>query len=70
MVYPQPKLPVTAQIGGKTAEVLYAGAAPNLVAGVLQVNVRVPADAPVGNVPVVISVGNEPSVSGVTISVR
>lgn len=40
---PAPLLPVTVTIAGRPAEVLYAGAAPSLVAGVLQVNVRVPA---------------------------
>jgi uncharacterized protein (TIGR03437 family) len=45
---PAPLLPVTVKIGGLDAEVLYAGAAPSLVAGVLQVNVRVPAQAAAG----------------------
>ncbi|MCC6540446.1 MAG: endo alpha-1,4 polygalactosaminidase [Bryobacterales bacterium] len=40
---PAPLLPVTVTIANKPAEVLYAGAAPSLVAGVLQINVRVPA---------------------------
>jgi len=39
-VYPQPKLPVTATIAGIDATVLYGGAAPTLVAGVLQVMLR------------------------------
>jgi uncharacterized protein (TIGR03437 family) len=33
-------LPVTAEVGGLKADVLYAGAAPGLVSGVVQVNVR------------------------------
>ena len=40
---PLPRLPVTVSIGGVDAQVLYAGAAPGLVSGVLQVNARIPA---------------------------
>jgi uncharacterized protein (TIGR03437 family) len=36
-------LPVTAQIGGVNAPVVYAGAAPGLPSGVFQINVLVPA---------------------------
>jgi len=43
--YPHPVLPVSVSIGGTAAEILYAGAAPGLVSGVLQINVRLPADA-------------------------
>jgi uncharacterized protein (TIGR03437 family) len=38
----RPAVPLTVRIGGVTAEVLYAGPAPGLVAGVLQINARVP----------------------------
>jgi uncharacterized protein (TIGR03437 family) len=34
--------PVTVQIGGADAEVLYAGSAPGMVSGIFQINVRVP----------------------------
>ena len=37
-VCPKPRLPVSVRIGGVNAEVLYAGAARSLVAGVRQVN--------------------------------
>lgn len=47
------------------AEVLYAGAAPALVAGVTQINVRVPATAPVGpNVSLAVRVSGAAPVSG------
>ena len=55
---PVPVLPVTAQIGGQAATVLYAGGAPGIVAGVIQVNLRVPRGTAAGAaVPLVLSVG-------------
>jgi trimeric autotransporter adhesin len=66
---PQPTLPVTATIGGKTATVSYAGAAPSSVAGVWQVNAQVPAGLSAGPVPVLVTVGGVPSQPGVTITV-
>jgi len=67
---PQPLLPVTVQIGGQEAQVNYAGAALNFVAGVLQVNVQIPQDAPSGNVPIVLTVGNAGSQPGVTVAIE
>jgi uncharacterized protein (TIGR03437 family) len=72
---PAPLLPVTVLVGGpqgtgKNAAVLYAGAAPTLVAGVLQINIVVPADAPSGNVPVSISVGGVSSGEMATVAIR
>jgi uncharacterized protein (TIGR03437 family) len=69
-IFPKPILPVRVRIGGQDAEVLYAGAAPTLVAGVLQVNVRVPSSAPDGNVPVQLFVGDTQSPATITIAVR
>ncbi len=43
-----PQLGVTATVGGQPATVVFAGEAPGLVAGVLQVNVQIPANAPSG----------------------
>jgi uncharacterized protein (TIGR03437 family) len=64
-------LPVTVTIGGQSATVLYQGAAPELVAGVSQINVQVPASVTPGNaVPVTISVGGVPSVNTVTMAVK
>jgi len=63
-------LPVTVTIGGRSAEVLYYGAAPYMVAGVIQINARVPADIAAGNVDVVIKVGNNTSQTGVTLAVK
>lgn len=68
---PRPVLPLRVTIGGKEGTVLYAGGAPGLVAGLVQINVRVPADvAPGDAVPVVITAGVASSVAGVTLSVR
>ncbi len=69
-VFPKPKLPVRVRIGGIEAEVLYAGAAPTLVAGVLQVNVRIPAGVPDGNAIVELFVGDTQSSATITIAVR
>ncbi len=50
---------------------LYAGAAPGLIAGILQVNVRIPAGAPVGPaVEVGLEVGDVRSPAGVTLVIR
>ncbi|MBI3694445.1 MAG: hypothetical protein HY238_06360 [Acidobacteria bacterium] len=69
--YPKPVLPVSVRIGGVAAEVFYAGAAPTYVAGLLQVNVKVPLRAPSGPaVPVTLVVGNTPSPPGVTLAIR
>ncbi len=52
-----PVAPVAVTIGGQPAEVIYAGAAPFQPAGVLQINVRVPATAARGSAAVSVSVG-------------
>ncbi len=68
--YPKPQLPVSVTINGQAAEVIYAGAAPNLIAGFMQVNVLIPETiSTIGNVPVVITVGDASSQEQVTISV-
>lgn len=68
---PKPVLPVTVSIGDREAEVLYAGAAPGLVSGMLQVNARVPLETRTGSaVPVVVKVGPWPSQGGVTMAVQ
>jgi uncharacterized protein (TIGR03437 family) len=68
---PKPFLPVGVRIGGRVADVTYAGAAPGLVAGMLQVNARVPADTPTGSmVPVQILIGNATSQANVFLATR
>jgi uncharacterized protein (TIGR03437 family) len=68
---PQPLLPVAVTIGGQPATVSFYGEAPGLVAGVMQVNVIVPAAASSG-IPnaLVVSVGGNPSQTGVTVAVQ
>jgi uncharacterized protein (TIGR03437 family) len=61
---------VSVTIGGQRAEIAYAGAAPSLVAGALQINARVPATAASGQQPVLITVGNGTSQQGVTVSIQ
>ncbi len=66
---PEPVLPVSVVIGGEPADVLYAGAAPGF-AGLMQVNVRVPASVERGARAVELLVGTARSQAGVTIAVR
>jgi trimeric autotransporter adhesin len=66
----KPLLPVTATVGGQNAFVQYAGAALGMVAGIMQVNVQIPAGTPAGSaVPILLSVGDASSPAGVTVAV-
>ena len=55
--FPMPAGMVSLTIGGLPAQVLYAGEAPGLVSGVLQINAIVPTAAGSGPQPVVLTVG-------------
>lgn len=69
--YPVPRLPIQVTVGGQPAQIEYAGVAPNAVAGLFQVNFRVPVNAPIGDaIPLVVSVGGVRSSSTVTMAVR
>ena len=58
-------------VGGVAARIEYAGEAPHAVAGLLQVNFRVPATAPIGDaVPVVLMIGGIRSSEQATMAVR
>jgi uncharacterized protein (TIGR03437 family) len=63
-------LPLQVTIGGQSAQVLYAGAAPGLVSGTIQINARVPVGVVSGSATVVATVGTVSSPDGCTISVR
>jgi len=67
---PQPLQPVTVEIAGQPAFVAFSGEAPNMVSGVLQVNVLIPSTAPSGNPPITVLVGANRTPSGVTVSVQ
>ncbi len=62
---PAPQLPVSVTVGGQPATVLYAGAAPGEVAGLMQVVIQIPATVkPGGYVPVVLQVGTATTIAG------
>ena len=70
-ILPRPLSRVAVQIGGIDAQVLYAGAAPGLISGVLQVNVLVPLEASSGPaIPIVLNVGPAESPPGVTLALN
>jgi len=63
--------PVRVLIGGVEAQVLYAGPAPGLISGAIQINAVVPQSAATGTaVPVTVHVGSGMSQGNVTIAVR
>jgi uncharacterized protein (TIGR03437 family) len=69
-ILPRPKAEVTVTIGGTPAKLLYAGGAPGMVAGVVQINVEVPQNVAAGDrVAVFIKAGNEQSAQALTIAV-
>jgi uncharacterized protein (TIGR03437 family) len=58
------------QIGGEQAQVLSMGTVPGSVAGVIQVQVRIPADLAGGAaIPLVVAIGDGTSQSGITMAV-
>jgi uncharacterized protein (TIGR03437 family) len=67
---PTPQLAVSALVGGLPALVEFYGEAPGLVAGMLQVNVQIPASAVSGANTITIQVGKLLSQIGVTVWVR
>jgi uncharacterized protein (TIGR03437 family) len=69
-VTPAPALAVGVTLNGQPALYVYAGAAPDLVAGIMQLNVQIPATAPSGALRILVSIGGNTSQSNVTVSVR
>jgi uncharacterized protein (TIGR03437 family) len=67
---PGPLLPVSVTIGGQPANWTFAGEAPGLVSGVMQLNVVVPTNIAAGDQPIVVTIGGVPSQQGVTVSVK
>ncbi len=63
--------PVTASVGGVPATVKYAGGASGEIAGVLQVNLQIPAGVAKGSaVPILLNIGGTGSQTGVTIAIQ
>ena len=69
-VTPAPVQPVQVSIGGQPALYTYAGEAPGLVAGVMQLNVQIPANVPSGPLSIQVSVGGKMSQNSITVSVQ
>jgi uncharacterized protein (TIGR03437 family) len=69
-VTPAPLLAVGVTVNGQPALYVYAGEAPGLVSGMMQLNVQIPATAPSGDLPILVSIGGNTSQSGVTVSVQ
>jgi uncharacterized protein (TIGR03437 family) len=61
---------VSVRIGGVPAQVTYAGAAPGIVAGVLQINAIVPAGVASGAAAVDVSIAGATSQIGVTVAIQ
>jgi uncharacterized protein (TIGR03437 family) len=68
--YPKPLLPVSVLIGGANADMLYYGAAPTAVAGMLQVNARIPDTVASGSQSLILQIGACTSRDGVTVAVK
>jgi uncharacterized protein (TIGR03437 family) len=69
-VTPAPLLAVGVLIDGYPASWTYAGEAPGLAAGLMQLNVQIPPSAPSGSLPIQVSIGGNFSQTGVTVSVQ
>jgi uncharacterized protein (TIGR03437 family) len=68
-ITPQPVLPLSVTIGGQPAVVSFFGEAPDLVSGILQINVTVPQGLASGAAPIIVTLGNAGSQPGVTVYV-
>jgi uncharacterized protein (TIGR03437 family) len=69
-VTPAPLQFIQVSIGAQSALYTYAGEAPGMVAGVMQLNVQIPANAPSGALPIQVSTGGNTSQNDVTVSVQ
>jgi uncharacterized protein (TIGR03437 family) len=69
-VTPAPVQPVGVFINGQQVPWAYAGEAPGMVAGVMQLNVQIPLYWPSGALAIQVSVGGIMSQSGITVTVQ
>jgi uncharacterized protein (TIGR03437 family) len=67
---PQLNASVRVLVAGVDAQVLYAGPAPGEIAGLTQINLRIPATATGGLTPVLILAGDNASQPGVTLAIQ
>lgn len=69
--FPMPNAGLSVTVGGASAPVTFAGAAPGLIAGALQINAQIPTGASTGSsVPIQVSMGNALSQAGLTIAIQ
>ncbi len=69
--YPAPRAAVRVLVGGHPAAITFVGSAPHMVSGMVQINIRLPKNTPVGDaVSLKIIVGEGVSPDGVTMAVR
>ena len=69
-VTPAPSQAIQVLIGGQPALYTYAGEAPGMVAGVMQLNVQIPGNVPSGPLSIQVSIGGNVSQSGVMVAVQ
>jgi virginiamycin B lyase len=65
---PKPVLPLMVRIAGQSALVTFFGEAPDMVAGLMQINVQIPYGLWGGDLPLLVSLGDRESQPGVTVS--
>jgi uncharacterized protein (TIGR03437 family) len=70
VVLPKPVLPVSVLLGNTEAVVEYAGAAPGLISGAMQVNIRIPRGLAPGVYALTLRIGRFSSQLGITIVVK
>jgi uncharacterized protein (TIGR03437 family) len=70
--FPEPAEPIQVLFNRAYTEVLYAGPAPGLVNGVVQINMRIPEDLPAdpAEIPINVVIGGSQYVSPATIAIR
>jgi uncharacterized protein (TIGR03437 family) len=67
---PGPLLAIAVLVGGQPAQFSFAGEAPGFVAGVMQLNVQIPAGLATGAQAISVAVGGRASQTGVTVAVK
>lgn len=67
---PAPLLPVSVTVGGQPANWSFAGEAPGIVSGVMQLNVIIPTNISATDQTLVVTIGGNQSQPGVTVSVK